>query len=190
MALSHAILAALTDMPSSGYELARRFDASVSFFWGATHQQIYRELAKLEADKCVSVKVLHQVNRPDKKIYSITEIGQQVLLSWLKTSASLPPIKDDLLVKLFAGHQVAPDILLAELRHHRKQHQTRLVEFQALEDRLFPDVNNLTLKETYQYLTLRRGIQGEQGWLKWCDEVIATLQDLNSAPEAKEEGKS
>ncbi len=48
MSLPHAILTALLEKPSSGLELARRFDRSIRYFWSATHQQIYRELNKLE----------------------------------------------------------------------------------------------------------------------------------------------
>ena len=49
MSLPHAILTALLEKPSSGLELTRRFDRSIGYFWSATHQQIYRELGKLEA---------------------------------------------------------------------------------------------------------------------------------------------
>ena len=45
MSLAHAVLTSLIEKPSSGYELARRFDKSIGYFWHATHQQIYRELA-------------------------------------------------------------------------------------------------------------------------------------------------
>lgn len=48
MSLPHAILTALLEKPSSGLELTRRFDRSIGYFWSATHQQIYRELGKLE----------------------------------------------------------------------------------------------------------------------------------------------
>ena len=50
MSLPHAILTALLEKPSSGLELTRRFDRSIGYFWSATHQQIYRELGKLEAE--------------------------------------------------------------------------------------------------------------------------------------------
>lgn len=48
MSLPHAILTALLEKPSSGLELTRRFDRSIGYFWSSTHQQIYRELGKLE----------------------------------------------------------------------------------------------------------------------------------------------
>ena len=47
MALAEAILVCLTERPMSGYDLAKNFDASIGFFWRASHQQIYRELGRL-----------------------------------------------------------------------------------------------------------------------------------------------
>ncbi|MDB9524984.1 PadR family transcriptional regulator [Oscillatoria sp. CS-180] len=183
MALSHAILVSLLDCPSSGYDLAKRFDGSVGFFWDASHQQIYRELAKLEAANHITAETIEQDARPNKKLYSVTESGKTFLMEWLDQSVSLCPIKDDLLVKLYGGYLIEPDAMVKELRQQRKLHQTRLVEYQAIEDRFFPDVEALSQKGTYQYLTLRNGIQFEQGWLKWCDEAIATLQSFVESPE-------
>ena len=178
MALPHAILVALLEGPSSGYDLAKRFDSSVSFFWDASHQQIYRELAKLEETGHVTAEAVPQEDHPNKKLYAITDSGQTMLTEWMRETSPASPIKDNLLVKLFGGYLVEPDILLAELRKHRKLHQTRLVEYQTLEEQLFPDTTELSKKQTYQHLTLRNGIQSEQGWLRWCDEAIAALQSF------------
>lgn len=181
MALAHAILVALTDSPGSGYDLARRFDGAASFFWDASHQQIYRELAKLEAAGHVNaVKVETDTHSP-KKRYAVTASGRAMLIDWLKIPTAVSPVKDNLLVKLFSGHLVAPAVLLTELRQHRKQHQLRLTEYQSIEDRLFPDAEALSHEGTYQYLTLRHGIQLEQAWLRWCDDAIATLQTLQTS---------
>ncbi|MEL7316359.1 MAG: PadR family transcriptional regulator [Cyanobacteria bacterium J06559_3] len=178
MALAHAILVALIDSPSSGYDLARRFSGAVGFFWEASHQQIYRELSKLDTEGHVSSETVQQGIRHNKKLYSLTARGKAFLIEWLKIPSSISPIKDDLLVKLFSGYLVAPETLLGELRHHRKQHQLRLTEYQAIEDRLFPDTAALSLEATYPYLTLRNGIQLEQAWLRWCDDAITTLSNL------------
>jgi DNA-binding PadR family transcriptional regulator len=176
MALSHAILVALLDSPSSGYDLAKRFDSSVSFFWDASHQQIYRELSKLESTGHVTASAMPQEAYPNKKLYTITDDGKALLVDWMSLPSSPSPIKDNLLVKLFGGHLVVPEVLVAELRKHRKLHQIRLVEYQSLEEQRYPDVEALSQKLTCEYLALRHGIQFEQGWLRWCDEAIATLQ--------------
>ena len=41
VALPHAILVSLCEQSGSGYELARRFDRSIGYFWNATDQQFY-----------------------------------------------------------------------------------------------------------------------------------------------------
>jgi DNA-binding PadR family transcriptional regulator len=81
MAIAHAILVSLINTPASGYELAKQFEASVGFFWKATYQQIYRELTKLEDLGWISARVIAQETRPDKKLYSVTELGKQQLMS-------------------------------------------------------------------------------------------------------------
>jgi len=42
--------------------------------------------------------------RPDKKLYSVTELGKQQLVEWIAQASVPTPIKDDLLVKVFAGY--------------------------------------------------------------------------------------
>ena len=51
MALEHAILVSLSERASSGYDLARRFDKSIGYFWTATHQQVYKVLARMEGSE-------------------------------------------------------------------------------------------------------------------------------------------
>lgn len=178
MALAHAILVSLLDCPSSGYDLAKRFDGSVGFFWDASHQQIYRELSKLEAAGHVWAEVVAQDTRPNKKIYSVTESGTAVLQAWMGQPATMSPLKDDLLVKLFGGYVVPREVMLTELEHHKRQHQARLAEYRAIAARFFPEPEALSPKGTYQYLTLRSGIHYERSWLTWCEEAIATLRNL------------
>lgn len=71
MALEHAILVSLLEQPGSGYELARRFERSIGYFWTATHQQIYRVLKRMESGGWIDVREVPQQARPDKKEYSV-----------------------------------------------------------------------------------------------------------------------
>src|SRR5215469_16447564 len=72
MALGEVILTVLAHRSMTGYEIARNFDRTLSWFWRASHQQIYRELARLGRGKCVSFRVVPQQGKPDKKVYAIT----------------------------------------------------------------------------------------------------------------------
>jgi DNA-binding PadR family transcriptional regulator len=176
MALSHAILTALNDATCSGYDLAKKFDGSVGFFWNASHQQIYRELTKLEELGYIAATAIHQANRPDKKNYVVTVTGQDYLRAWIAQPSTVAYPKDELLVKLFAGELVDANILLRELEHHRIQHQDRLNTYHSIEQQIFPHLEQLSLARRYQYLTLRQGIRLETAWLDWCTEVIGAIE--------------
>lgn len=173
MALAHAILASLVDRPCSGYDLAKQFDG-VGFFWKASHQQIYRELSKLEDILWITSETVLQVARPDKKLYSVTELGKQQLVEWIAQASVPTPIKDDLLVKIFAGY-ISPEIILVEVERHREAHRERLSEYRDLEQQYFQNPQKLSLQAKFQYLTLLRGISYEKDWVTWCDEAIQLL---------------
>lgn len=175
MALGQAILAFLANQPCSGYDLGKQFDGSVGYFWSASYQQIYRELAKLEAQEWVSAELVSQEGRPDKKLYSVTELGQQHLAAWISEPAEPSPIKEALLVKLFAGHLVERPVIMAELAHHRKLHQDKLTAYRDLEQKYFQDPSQLPLSAKYRYLTLLNGIHYETSWLDWCEQAMQML---------------
>jgi hypothetical protein len=66
--------------------------------------------------------------------------------------------------------------MLGELRRHQGLHQERLREYEAIATQFFPNPAQLSRPQIYQYLTLRNGIQFEQGWLQWCIEALLTLE--------------
>ena len=107
MALRHAVLAALLEGEASGYELAKRFDVSVANFWSATPQQLYRELERLEADGLVRGRVVEQLRRPNKRVFTLTAAGRAELHDFVARPARPTAIRDDLLVKLQARRTTA-----------------------------------------------------------------------------------
>ena len=98
MALTHAILVSLTEQSGSGYELARRFDRSIGYFWSATHQQIYRTLRAMDNDGWVRATTVAQQGRPDKKVYTVSTAGRAELSRWIVDPADRE--MRDLAVKL------------------------------------------------------------------------------------------
>ena len=175
MGLAHAILACLVESPCSGYDLAKRFDGSVGYFWSATHQQIYRELSKLEEQGWITSQTIPQSKRPDKKLYQITELGEQQLKAWIASPCEPMPIKDDLLVKIFAGYIASTGTILEEIERHRQAHLKRLSVYKVLEEQYFQNPQQMSKNEKFQYLTLHKGISYETDWLAWCDKAIQLL---------------
>jgi len=173
MSLAHAILVSLVGCPQSGYDLAKQFDGSVGFFWKASHQQIYRELSKLEELQWLTAQSIIQTGRPDKRMFSLTELGKENLQAWIVQPCELSANKEELLVKIYAGYLVSPQLLIGEIKRHQQLHQEKLAIYIEIERQMHTESSPQFLK--YPYLTLRMGIKFEQAWIEWCDEAIANL---------------
>src|SRR5437588_126747 len=87
MSLKHALLGFLNYGPMTGYELKKFFDTSVAHFWNAELSQIYPSLKQLESEGLVEMQVDVQEDRPNRKVYSITEDGRNELVEWLARPA-------------------------------------------------------------------------------------------------------
>lgn len=184
MAIEHAILVSLLEKPGSGYELARRFERSIGYFWTASHQQIYRVLKRMESDGWVDVRDVPQQGRPDKKEYTVADLGQAVLSSWLHEPIEPESIRHDLAVKIRGAAFDDPAALIHEVERHRRAHTERLAHYLAGEERDFPDTEApaasgaLDAGRELQHVVLRGGIAYERMTLAWLDDVLATLHRL------------
>jgi DNA-binding PadR family transcriptional regulator len=175
MALEHAILVSLAEKASTGYDLARRFDKSIGQFWTATHQQVYKVLARMEAAGWVASTHVAQDGRPDKKVYDLTPAGREELTTWLALPADTEAARSDLAVKIRGASDGDPAAVADEVRRHRALHAERLEYYLANEKREFPDPAALSGRRLHQWLVLRGGIGLERGLIDWYDEVISAL---------------
>jgi DNA-binding PadR family transcriptional regulator len=179
VALSDAILVLLTEQPRSGYDLAKSFDASIGFFWTADHQQIYRELARLREKGHVEVREVIQSGRPNKLIYTVTPSGLAALKAWSQRPSVPAPIKDDLLVCLYALEHVDLSALRTRLAQRLELHADRLARFQMILKRHF-SADHLSLSQTGRLLGLRMGLRYEQACIEWCQEALQSLPAASS----------
>jgi DNA-binding PadR family transcriptional regulator len=181
VALPHAILVALCEQSGSGYELARRFDRSIGYFWAATHQQIYRTLRAMEDDGWVHVTPVTQQGRPDKKVYTVSDAGRVELARWIAEplSGRGSTVADnrtrDLAVKVRGVEHGDIDALRAQVKSLRAERAELLDTYRGFEKRQFPHPSALSGAALHQYLVLRGGIRAEESAIGWLDEVIAAL---------------
>jgi PadR family transcriptional regulator AphA len=175
MSLKHAILILLESQPGSGYDLVKRFKEGLGYFWNAKHQQVYLELKKLNAAGWLAFEAEAQETRPDKKNYHLTPAGHAELLRWLAAPVQPNKINDALLVKLFGGELTAPENLREEMHAHVAVHRKTLDRLLNIERDYLALPAEQRQGWRLPYLTLRRGILGEQAWLAWADEVAVEL---------------
>ncbi|WP_367128595.1 PadR family transcriptional regulator [Saccharothrix sp. HUAS TT1] len=177
MALEHAILVSLDERSGSGYELARRFEKSIGFFWAATHQQIYRTLKRMVDLGWVSCHEVAQDGRPDKKVYEVADPGRDELARWLASPSEPETVRHELSVKVRGASLGDQGALVGEIARHRDRHAERLDVYLALEEKDFSDPSALSGRRLHQYLVLRGGIRAEQALVEWCDEVLAAMRE-------------
>lgn len=177
MSLPHAILTALLEKPSSGLELTRRFDRSIGYFWSATHQQIYRELGRLEEAGLIRALPGEVPVRGQKKEYEVLPAGGAELARWVGESQDPKAIRDPLLLRIRAAAVVGPQGLAAELRRHLELHRRQLAVYEAIEARDFPPERDSD-EDRLRRLVLHGGTGLETFWLRWLEEALAEVEDM------------
>ncbi|CAM2837406.1 PadR family transcriptional regulator [Mycobacterium intermedium] len=180
MSLRDAVMAALLEGEASGYDLAKRFNASVADFWTATPQQLYRELDQLAQRGLIQARVVHQERRPNKRMYSLTEAGRQAIHDFTARAPKPSVFRDELLVKVAAvdaGNAVAVrDFVLERLQWDRakldryERFRTRLLDGRT-EQEYFAQAERIG-----PYLTLLRGIAFEQENIRWAEQALTVIE--------------
>ncbi|GAA3666458.1 PadR family transcriptional regulator [Nocardioides ginsengisoli] len=173
MALEHAILVSLRERAASGSDLTRRFDASIGYFWTATHQQIYRVLGRMEVDGWITAEVVPQADRPAKKVYAVTDAGRAELRRWIAEPTTPDPVRSTLGVKMRGASYGDRAALLDDLRTQLDEHTKRLSLYEFLAARDFPDPDVLDDADLDIYLVLRGGLLMEEFWIRWLTEYLA-----------------
>jgi len=175
MALEHAILVSLAEKSASGYDLARRFDKSIGHFWKASHQQIYKVLARMEGEEWVASRLVEQSGRPDKKVYAITRHGREELRGWIAETTPPEALRSEFAVKVRGMQFGDREAVIADIRNRRDEHRAQLDYYLADAARTFPDPASLPVELVGAYLVLRGGILTEKTGLDWCEEMLDYL---------------
>jgi DNA-binding PadR family transcriptional regulator len=89
MSIRLAILGLLSERPLHGYELHAAYQDELVPHARLNIGQVYTTLERLERDGLVSHDLVAQAERPDKKVYDLTEQGRDELQRWLDTPAPI-----------------------------------------------------------------------------------------------------
>lgn len=182
MALREAVMVALSKSESTGYELSKRFDNSVANFWPASRQQIYRELDRLEEDGLATARLVRQERRPDKRIFRLTAGGHEAVDEFIRAETAPTVIRDDLLVKVAGLDESNRADVADAVRRRLEWHEEKLGSYRELRSAALGGMS----EQEYlaggadrpgfgPYLTLLRGIEFEEGTVRWAREVLELI---------------
>ncbi|WP_292935780.1 PadR family transcriptional regulator [Noviherbaspirillum sp.] len=175
MSLAHAVLTSLLEKATSGYDLARRFDKSIGYFWHATHQQIYRELARMEAAGWIESSSAPDAGKTRKREYRVLPAGRAELIRWANEPSPPMDLRDEFMVKLRADAALSEVDLRPEIRRQIEQHQEKLAHYRTIEKRDFLHGGALTREARIQHMILKKGILYEEASIAWAQEMLDVL---------------
>ena len=166
-----AVLGLLTSGPMSGYDLKKRAEGSVGYFWDPAKSQIYAVLPRLvEAGYATSRKVAQQ-QRPDKQVYRITAGGREALRRWIELTPAPPdPARNPLLLKVFFGELADTAAVLEQVRARRREAEQLKAELQEIDERCAGAEGDL-----FPSLTRRYGHHYADAIIRWAKEVEREL---------------
>src|SRR5215510_7204371 len=84
MSLKYIVLGLLTQQPHYGYELKREADQLLGRGADLNPGQLYPLLRKLADQQLITGERIEQEDRPDKRVFTLTEAGAQDLCQWLE----------------------------------------------------------------------------------------------------------
>jgi DNA-binding PadR family transcriptional regulator len=97
------LLALLAKQPSHAYELRARLALALGPLADALNEgQVYVTLARLEKAGLVSATRMERGDRPDRKVYELTEAGRDRVRSWLEDVSWPKPAPAEFHLKLVA----------------------------------------------------------------------------------------
>jgi PadR family transcriptional regulator AphA len=95
------LLGSLMSGPKHGYELYQELQQDLGGVWQIGLSQLYAQLKQLEEAGLVAAQTEPQPNRPPRKVYHVTDEGQEVFLHWLRQPTPyLRLIRVELLLRL------------------------------------------------------------------------------------------
>jgi len=117
--LRYFILGLLAQQPMSGYDI-KRFLKDLSWLIGSPSSgSLYPTLRILLQEKLVTVETIPGIDRPSKKIYSITSAGRQGLRAWTEQPVvSSAPLKA-FVMRLLLASSLPYARLIAHLQQRR-----------------------------------------------------------------------
>jgi DNA-binding PadR family transcriptional regulator len=180
------ILGLLTSRPMTGYELKTAVENSTGNFWSESFGQIYPELRQLTERGLI--EATDEEEGRSKRRYAITAAGQEVLRDWLAEPPRHNPPRDELLLKIFFARHGDLGQVIGHVAEARRICAAKL---KALESK------ERDLKQTYAQapslpfwlMTIRNGQLSYAATIAWCDETLAELERLNSAPSSSIQSK-
>ena len=181
MSLSFGILGFLNYKPMSGYDLVKAFESSLEFFWHAQNSHIYLELKKLEQKGYICGETVIQSERPNKKIFSITDTGRKEFMNWLAEGGGedATHFKSAFLMKVFFSGNMTPTQSADMLRKFKTDCESYLKRMDSIPKSIEKYSSDTAIYQTiYWQFTADFGYSYIKTCIEWANRCIEKLETI------------
>ena len=182
--LDCVILGLLSHEDLTGYEIKKRMDTALTYFWGASFGSIYPTLSGL-VDRGFAIREECGENKRNKQIYSITEAGRKYLREWLKQPAEKDELRYETLLKLFFGNEEGQAQAIDHIEAFREKTEKEMAFLLEAKKRLEANISDDGTHK-YYLLTVEFGIHSYRAYLQWCKEAKEFLESSLKAEQGGE----
>lgn len=178
MSLEYAILGFLNYHPYTGYDLKKIFDTSIRHFWPADQSQIYRTLSRLTEQGYAEMEKVPQEDRPDRKVYHITEPGRNALFAWLAGPPPMDEPRSAPLIQVFFAGQLSDEVILEKFEGFASIMRVVLAQYEQIPNQLGPYQQEIRSPREHFFwlLTLENGIRNMRANLEWAESIIERIK--------------
>lgn len=180
--MKHMILALLDAGPAYGLELKQHYDELVGVVAGTVNVgQIYATLGRLEGKGFVAHDVEVSSVGPDRKVYSLTEVGAKELQRWFESSSSPIEMKSEAISRIVVAIRMGRPELQSLVRSHRGQ---CLETLRALD--LAATNPERSIQALVQATALH--VQADLRWLDYVESVVGPHEAATVADPTRADG--
>ena len=161
----YAILGALLEGPTTGYEIKSLMGRSTVYFWRESDSTIYPMLKVLAKEGKVLSKIAY-VGKKKKEVFTITEAGREEFKAWFASPTGSENSRNEFLLKLFF---VADRKEMSRLFQERLAKAAKIYEeYKKIEERLEGIADSP--RRAIRLKALRYGIAHLESEIQWLND--------------------
>lgn len=167
------ILGLLSHEDLTGYDIKKRIDTGISFFWKGSFGNIYPALKDMEEEGLISKKDT-SVGGRERISYHINNSGKSALKKWLSDEQASNELRYETLLKLFFGGCQDKKVSIHNIEVFENQISSDLKVLKGFASKLKQNLDEAD--HLYFYLTVSFGIETYEAYIKWCKKAKEILK--------------
>ncbi len=166
-----AVLGMLHYGDMTGYEIRKRLNEAIGYFWQEASASVYPALKSLVAEGLIEAQREVPESGPVRIRYRISEAGRSSFAEWIRQAPAPTAMRNEFALKLFFGNLTDPQCILAYIHKEAESTHDLISNLEAMVDRLPKGDRSLMWRLIGDY-----GSSMAKATADWCVRAAKTLE--------------